>query len=330
MACCLSPSCCPGRRSARRPSTKSSGRRSTGVCRPSKSSPVAEPPTPRTSTAVPDVVDRLRRRLCDDSGSSVDNDDVSRRRTPCRCCRRCLGDNDPLQAASAEPDRSPIHPSSLPPSSSNPALPGTTPGTTEVGNTDFMTLFFRNCERIVLDNAAAIHEMLSASAHDEEEQRENVDDDDWTSHRTEPSSSTNTVEQRRHLSHDDDDDDYAGDILRSDIASAVTDDELRRTEDVGTSTSYRRTDRSVERLIAPANSPVSFGSRLVSSPSDDALLTTTHVCSPSTKIADVDDDHLFVRRRPSVSGQSPAAAVTSAADRSVLLDSHFRCLGGDG
>jgi len=323
MACCLSPSCCPSRRSARGPATKSSSRRSTGVCRPSKSvaSPDVEPPTPQTSTVVPDVVDRLRRRLCQDSGSGSENNSASERRTPCRCCRRCLGENDEQQAASTEQDRSPVRPTRLSPTPTKPAVPGTTTGTTEVGNADFMTLFFRNCERIVLDNATAIHEMLSAQAAEEEEQRGDTGDD-WTSDRTELSSA-NTVEQRRRLSHDEDDDDIA-DNLRSDVASALTEG---RPEDASTSTSCGRTDGSIERLVAPANSPVSPGSLLTSSLSDDVLLTTTCVCSPSTKDDDVADDHLSVRRRPSVSGQSPAAvtAVNSTADRSHLLGCHFRC-----
>jgi len=329
MACCLSPSCCPGRRGTRRPVAKSSGRRSTGVCRSSKSvasSPAPEPSTLRTSTVVPDVVDRLRRRLCQDGGSGTDNDSVSQRASPCRCCRRCLGEDDVQQAASTELDRSPVHPARLLPTPVKPAPSGTA-GTTEVGNTDFMTQFFRSCERIVLDNAAAIHEMLSAPAHDEEDQqRQNVVDDDWTSNKTEPSSSTNTVEQRRCLSHNDDDDDVA-ENLRSDIASVMTGGELCRTDDdAGTSTSCGRTEGSVERLIAPANSPVSAGSLLSSSVSDDVLLTTTCLCSPSMKVADVGDDGPFVRRRPSVSGQSPAAvsAVNWTADRSASLHSYFR------
>jgi len=313
MACCLSPSCCPGRRSARRPVTKSTGRRSSKSV---ASSTTAEPPTPRTSTVVPDVVDRLRRRFCQDDGSGTGNDvGVSQSTSPCRCCRRCLGEDGGQQAADTEPDRSPVPPP--PRSSPTPAksdASGTTPRTTQVGDADFMTLFFRNCERIVLDNAAAIHEMLSAPAHDgEEEQRQNTGDEDWTSNKTEPSSSTNTVEQRRCLTNDDEDDN-----LRSDIASVLTGCEFHRTDDADTSTSCGRTEGSVERLIAPANSPVSAGSLLSSSISDDILLTTTCVCSPSTKVSDVaDDGGQFVRRRrPSVSGQSPAAVnVNWTADR---------------
>ena len=310
MACCLSPSCCPSRRSSRRPATKSSRRRSTGrPCKPVAS--VVEPPTPRTSTVVPDVVDRLRRRICPDSGSATENDSASQRRTPCRCCRRCLGETDVQQAGSTELDRSPVHPTGLTPT----PVSGTTRGTTEVSNTDFMTQFFRNCERIVLENAAAIHEMLSVPTRDDEE-RENTADD-WTSNRTAPSSSTDTVEQRRRLSPDDDDN------LRSEIASAATEGDLRRAEDAATSTSCGRTDGSVDRLIAPANSPVSAGSLMTSSVSDDALLTGTCLCSPSMKVDDVADDHLLVRRRPSVSGQSPAAvtAVNRTADRYDLLGS---------
>jgi len=176
MACCLSPSCCPGRRSARRPASKSSGRRSAGACLLGKSvtSPVAEPATPRTSAVVPDVVDRLRRRLCQDSGT--DDDGRSTRGSPCQCCRRCLGDNEVRQAAGKEPDQSSLVPSTRvsPTPSKTLAVSGTTPGTTEVGSADFMTLFFRNCERIVLDNAAAIHEMLSVPTRDDEERRDNA------------------------------------------------------------------------------------------------------------------------------------------------------------
>jgi len=331
MACCLSPSCCPGRRSARRSVAKSSGRRSTDVFRRRKSvatSPAPEPSTLRSSTVVPDVVDRLRRRLCQDGGGGTDNDgdaggdtdnDGVSQRTSCRCCRRCLGEDHGQQAVSTELERShsQVHPVRSSPTPAKPAASGTTAGSTDGRDTDFMTLFFRNCERIVLDNAAAIHEMWMTPAQNEEDQqqRENVGDDDLTSNRTEPSSSTNTVEQRRRLSVDDEDD--FADNLRSDIASVLTGDELRRTDDGGTSTSCGRTERSVERLIAPANSPVSAGSLLSSSISDDILLATTCRCSPSTKVADVGDDGLLVRRRPSVSGQSPAAisAVKWTADR---------------
>ena len=174
MACCLSPSCCPGRRSGRRSTTNSSGRRSAGACLPSKSvaSPVAELATPRTSTVVPDVVDRLRRRLCQDNGT----DDGSTRRTPCQCCRHCLGDSEVRQAASTEPDRSsPVQLTRLSPKPSKTApVSGTTAGTTEVGSADFMTIFFRNCERIVRDNASAIHEMMTAPTRDDEERQDNA------------------------------------------------------------------------------------------------------------------------------------------------------------
>ena len=72
---------------------------------------------------------------------------------------------------------------------------------------DFMTVFFRNCERIVLENATTIHEML-------EERREDAADD-WTSiGATEPSSSTNTVEQRRRLSDNDDEVLFFNSLLR--------------------------------------------------------------------------------------------------------------------
>jgi len=151
--------------------------------------------------------------------------------------------------------------------------------------------------------------------------------DDWTSNNTQPSSSTNTVEQRRRLTDDDNDD--VVDNLRSDIASALTEGELHRTEeDGGSSTSCGRTGGSVERLVAPANSPASAGSPLTSSLSDDALLATTCTCSPAIKVVDVADEHPFVRRRPSVSGQSPAAVntVSWTADRSALMHSHFRWL----
>ena len=309
MACCLSPGCCPGRRSARRPSTKS-----VAVDRRSKSTAVAasaaaEQPTTRTSTVVPDVVDRLRRRLCQDDGSGTDSDGATRRRTPCRCCRHCLGEGGGRPVASSVPEQSPLRPPRSSPTPSKPVASGTTPGTTEVGDADFMTVFFRNCERIVLDNANAIHEMLSTSApYDADEQRDSVAGD-WTSNKTEPSSSANTVEQRRRIS-DDDDDVYN---CRSDVASATTEGELHPAEDAGTSTPCGGTVGSVERLVAPANSPVSPGSPLTSSFSDDVLLTTRCVCS----VNDVADDGLFVLRRPSVSGQSPAAvkAVNSTADR---------------
>ena len=311
MACCLSPGCCPGRRSTRRPATKSSARRSTA--RPGSSKSVASPPaaaetssTVRSSSVVPDVVDRLRRRLCQDAAS------------PCRCCQRCLGQDSaqsPAQQPGSELDQSPDHITTdargLPPTPTTPAG-GTT---AEVADADFMTQFFRNCERIVVDNAPAIHEMLSTQ--DEERRNADDDDDDWTSNRTEPTSSS-TVEQRRCVSHDQD----VADDLRSGV-------ELRRTDaDAATSTSC---EGSVERLIAPANSPVSAGSLLSSSVSDDVLPASTVTarcrCSPaaSVKPADVVDDGPFVRRRPSVSGQSPAAvnSVNWTADKCVSCQSHF-------
>jgi len=309
MACCLSPSCCPSRGS-RRPASKSSGRRVTSVCRSRKStasSPTADPSTPRTSTVVPVVVDRLRRQLCQTSGSVTDNYDAPQGRTRCGCCQRCLGENDGEQAVVTELDQSPVHPATLSPKLT---VSGTSPGTTD----DFMTQFFRNCERIVLDNASGIREILSAPAHEEEEQHQGSTCDDWTSNRTEPSSSTNTVEQRRRISHDDDDD------VANVWSDIVTEGELCRTEDA--STSCGRTDGSVERLVAPANSPASAGSMLTSTVSDDVLLTPSCVCSTSIRITDVGDDHLYVQRRPSVSGQSPAA-VNWTADRSVSFNSHF-------
>lgn len=223
------------------------------------------------------------------------------------------------QQPASDVDQSPVHTSPrLLQTPAKPAAPRTTAEITD--SSDFMTQFFRNCERIVLDHAPAIHDMLAQSpaAHDEDEQRKNVDDD-WTSNRTEPTSST--VEQRRCVSHDDED------CVRSDVASVMTGGELRRTDDEAvTSASYGRTEGvSVERLIAPANSPASAGSLLSSSMSDDVLLATTRcLCSPSTRLADVAEDGLFVRRRPSVSGQSPAAvnSVNWTADRSVSV-THF-------
>lgn len=325
MACCLSPSCCPRRRSSRgRPATKSGGRSSTGACRPSGKS-AAETATPPASTVVLDAVDRLRRRLChDDDGAGTDNGggSVTQRRTRCRCCRHCLGEDDGQQATGTDPPLPAVHPDTSSPTPRSKAVvaSGTTRATTtEVADddADFMTLFFRSCERVVMDNAAAIHEMLSVpAAYSEEERQQNDVVDDWTSNQTVPSSSTNIVDQRRHLS---DNDDNIADNLQLDTASALTDSEPRGTEDVATLASCGRTeDSAAERMIAPANSPVSAGSWSFSD--DEAQLTATCVCSPSTKAAaDVADDGLLlVRRRPSVSGQSPAAvnAVSSTADRS--------------
>lgn len=313
MACCLSPSCCPGRRSARRPASKSVGRRRTSIGRPSKStaaSQAAQQPTPRPATVVPVVLNRLRRRLCQDDGSLRDDDGLTQRRTPCGCCRRCLGVDDGQPAATTQLERSPQHRPRSPPT---PSKTTTSPGTTDVGNnTDFMTLFFRSCERIVLDNAPAIQEMLSAPAGVDDEDRQGSGTDDWTSNNTEPSSSSaDPVEHRRRLSDNDD----VAFQLRSDI----TETEPRHTDDAAAS-SCDKTDFSAERLIAPANSPVSAGSMLTSSFSDDVLRTRC-TCSSSTRAADVADDGVFVRRRPSVSGQSPAAVdvVNRAADRSAPL-----------